>query len=96
MGAVVGVIVLAVFARRPAWAHRLLDGLGRVVPLLRREKVHDWLDEVLAGLWFRWWSPRLRCKRSAGRWHLAMSVIAGYVMIFAILRRAEVGRRRWR
>src|SRR5690606_6922728 len=84
VGAVVGVIVLAVFARRPAWAHRLLDGLGRVVPLLRREKVHDWLDEVLAGV-VPLGSPRLALQAvgwTVAAW--AMSVIAGYVMMFAI------------
>lgn len=83
VGAVVGVIVLAVFARRPAWAHRLLDGLGRAIPLLRREKVHDWLDEVLAGL-VPLGSPRLALLAAgwtAAAW--AMSVIAGYALLFA-------------
>lgn len=82
-GAVVGVIVLAVFARRPAWAHRLLDGLGRAIPLLRRSKLHDWLDEVLAGL-VPLGSPRLALLAAgwtAAAW--AMSVIAGYALLFA-------------
>lgn len=84
IGAVVGVIVLAVFARRPAWAHRLLDGVGRLLPLLRGPRVHRWLDQVLEGL-VPLGSPRLAVQ--AIGWTVAAwtaSVIAGYVMMFAI------------
>lgn len=84
VGAVIGVVVLAIFARRPAWAHRLLDAFGRVIPLLRRPKLHDWLDEALAGL-VPLGSPRLALLAAgwtAAAW--AMSVIAGYVLLFAI------------
>lgn len=84
VGAVVGVVLLAIFARRPAAAHRLLDGLGGVVPLLRRPKLHGWLDEVLAGL-LPLGSARLALLSAgwtAAAW--ATSVIAGYVIMYAI------------
>lgn len=83
VGAVAGVIVLAIFARRPGWAHNLLDGVGRVIPLLRRPQVHGWLDQALEGL-VPLGSPRLALLAAwwtAAGW--AASVIAGYVFLYA-------------
>jgi uncharacterized protein (TIRG00374 family) len=84
VGAVIGVIVLAVLAARPAWAHTLLDGTGRIVPLLRRPMLHEWLDHGLEGITLLA-SPRatlLAVWWTAASW--AMSVTAGYVMLYAI------------
>lgn len=84
IGAVIGVIVLALFAARPAWAHAVLRGVGRVAPFLDSPRLHGWLDDLLAGivplatprllLWSVWWT--------IVAW--ATSVAAGYVMLYAI------------
>lgn len=84
VGAVVGVIVLAAFAARPAWAHALLGSGGRIVPLLRRPAFHGWLDQLLDGLMCLS-SPRASLQVigwTAAGW--AASVIAGYILLFAI------------
>jgi len=84
VGTVIGVIVLAAFAARPAWAHRLLDGAARVVPLLRRPALHTWLDNALDGI-APLASPRLALL--AALWTAlgwAASVAAGYVLLYAI------------
>ena len=84
VGAVIGVIVLAVLAARPAWAHALLDWLARIIPPLRRPALRAWLDNALEGirplasvratLLAVWWT--------AAAWTL--SVVAGYALLFAI------------
>jgi len=84
VGAVVGVIVLAVFAARPAWAHRVLNVGGRVIPPLGRAAAHRWLDQLLEGilplaslratLWAVTWT--------AAGW--AASVVAGYIILYSI------------
>ncbi len=84
VGAVTGVIVLVVFAARPAWAHQLLDGIGRWVPLLRRPNWHDRLDQLLAGI-----APlaSLRATLLVAGWTAVAwgaSVLAGYVLLYAI------------
>jgi len=84
VGAVIGIVVLAIFAAKPAWAHRLLDGAGRLIPLLRRPRLHEWVDHLLDGI-----AP-LRSVRAmlltigwtALAW--ATSVAAGYVLLYAI------------
>jgi uncharacterized protein (TIRG00374 family) len=84
VGAVTGVIVLTVFAARPAWAHHLLDGVGRWVRVLRRPALHDWLDQLLDGI-----APLASGRATllvvgwtAVAW--GVSVVAGYVLLFAI------------
>ncbi|MCD4686803.1 MAG: flippase-like domain-containing protein [Anaerolineae bacterium] len=84
IGTVIGVIVLATFAARPAWAHGALDLAGRVVRPLRAERLHTWLDYFLDGvkplasprktLLAVWWT--------AAGW--TMSVIAGWVLLYAV------------
>lgn len=84
LGAVIGGIVLVFFANHPGQAHRLLGLTGRVVPLLRRATVHEWLDHLLDGiaplasvrstLLLVWWT--------AISW--AASVVAGYVALYTI------------
>ncbi|HVO69110.1 MAG TPA: lysylphosphatidylglycerol synthase transmembrane domain-containing protein [Aggregatilineaceae bacterium] len=87
IGSVVGVIVLAVFAARPAWAHALLDRGGRIVPPLRRPWLHRWLEHLLDGirplasaratLLAVWWT--------AVGW--TVSVVTGYILLYAIFDR---------
>ncbi len=48
--AVVGFIMLLIFARRPHWAHKLLDIAERILPLLRRLPLRRLLEQVLQGL----------------------------------------------
>jgi uncharacterized protein (TIRG00374 family) len=84
VGALVGVTVLAVVAARPAWAHRLLDEVGRYVSIFRRPALRTWLDHLLDGI-----APlaSLRSALLALGWTVfawAVSVIAGYVLLFAI------------
>jgi uncharacterized protein (TIRG00374 family) len=84
VGAVTGVIVLAVFAARPAWAHRLLNRVGRWLRVLRRPAVHEWLDQLLDGI-----APlaSLRASLLVAGWTAVAwgaSVAAGYVLLFAI------------
>jgi uncharacterized protein (TIRG00374 family) len=84
IGAVTGVIVLAVFAARPAWAHRLLDRTGKWAPPLRRPALHTWLDHLLAGI-----MPlaSLRATLLAVAWTAVawtVSVMAGYILLYAI------------
>ncbi len=84
VGTVIGVIVLALFAARPAWAHRLLDGAARIVPVLRRPALHTWVDHALDGI-TPLASPRLALL--AALWTAlgwAASVAAGYVLLYAI------------
>ncbi len=84
VGAIVGVVVLAVFAARPRWAHHLLDGIARVVPLLRRPTLHTWLDQALEGI-VPLASPRaalLVVGWTAVAW--AASVVAGYILLYAV------------
>ena len=88
IGAVVGVIVLAMFAARPRWAFMMLDGVGRFVPVLRRPaitvRLAAWLDHLLVGIAplasMRVWLLALGWTVAA--W--ATSVIAGYVLLFAL------------
>jgi uncharacterized protein (TIRG00374 family) len=84
VGTVIGVIVLAALAARPAWAHALLDGAARVVPLLRRPALHTWVDHALDGI-APLASPRLALL--AALWTAlgwAASVAAGYVLLYTI------------
>jgi len=84
VGAVIGAIVLAVAAARPAWAHAVLNGLGRAIPPLRRPALHTWLDHALDGAQLLA-SPRRALAAvgwTAAAW--ATSVMAGYVLLFAI------------
>lgn len=84
VGAVTGMIVLSIFAAKPAWAHTLLDGVGRVIPFLRRPRFHEWTDHLLDGI-----AP-LRSMRAmllmvgwtALAW--ATSVATGFVLLYAI------------
>lgn len=83
-GAVIGVIVLALFAVRPAWAHALLDGLARVIPPLRRPALRAWLSSALEGI-RPLASPRamlLVVGWTAVAW--AVSVLTGYSLLFAV------------
>lgn len=83
-GAVVGVVVLVIFAARPAWAHALLALGARVLPPLRRPVVRGWLDSLLDGI-KPLAAPRLAVQAvlwTAAGW--AASVVAGYVILFAI------------
>jgi uncharacterized protein (TIRG00374 family) len=87
IGSVTGVMVLAVFAARPDWAHRLLDLVGRIVPPLRRPSLHRWLDHLLDGI-----RPLASARATllAVGWTAAgwtMSVIAGYALLYAIFDR---------
>lgn len=84
VGSVVGVVALAVFAARPTWAHYLLEKGGRVVPLLRRSQMHNWLDHLLDGI-----KPLASARATlllagwtAVSWFF--SVAAGYVLLYAI------------
>ena len=84
IGAVTGVLVLAVLAARPAWAHALLTAGGRWVPLLRRPRLRGWLNHFLDGL-----MPLASARATllvvgwtAVAW--TVSVIAGYVLLYAI------------
>lgn len=83
-GAVAGVIVLAVFAARPAWAHALLKIGGRLLPVLRRPTLGRWLDHLLDGIMplasIR--AMLLTVGWTAIAW--AFSVAAGYALLFAI------------
>jgi uncharacterized membrane protein YbhN (UPF0104 family) len=84
VGAVTGVVVLAIFAARPAWAHTLLARVGRLIPLLRRPRLHDWLDHLLEGI-----KPlaSLRATAEIAWWTAAAwsaSVAAGYFLLYAI------------
>ncbi len=84
VGAVIGVIVLAAFAARPAWAYALLDGLAHVIPPLRRPALRDWLSSALEGV-RPLASPRtmlLVVGWTAVAW--AVSVLTGYSLLFAI------------
>ncbi|MBN2305948.1 MAG: flippase-like domain-containing protein [Anaerolineae bacterium] len=84
VGTVIGVIALAVFAARPGWAHGLLNGLGRIVPPLKRPVLHEWLDHLLDGV-TPLASPRVAAQLvgwTAVSW--AVSVIAGYILLYAI------------
>jgi uncharacterized membrane protein YbhN (UPF0104 family) len=84
VGALVGVIGLAVFAARPGWAHTLLNVSGRIVPFLRRPTLHTWLDHLLDGI-APLASPRatlLAVWWTAISW--TASVVAGYILLFAI------------
>ncbi len=84
VGTVIGVLVLALFAARPHWAHGVLDAFARVIVPLRGERLHRWLDHFLAGieplasprktLLLVWWTGIA--------W--AASVAAGYVLLFAV------------
>ncbi|MBN1565761.1 MAG: flippase-like domain-containing protein [Anaerolineae bacterium] len=93
VGALVGVIVLAVFAARPDWARLLLDrvvlnGVGRVIPFFQRPNMQArltaWLDHLLDGI-----APlaSVRVWLLAFAWTVAAwaaSVSAGYVLLFAL------------
>jgi uncharacterized protein (TIRG00374 family) len=84
VGAVIGVIVLGICAARPAWAHRLLETLSRIIPLLRRPVFHRWLDHLLDGI-APLASPRAALEIvawTAVAW--AASVVAGYVLLYAM------------
>jgi len=84
VGAVIGVIVLAAFAARPAWAYALLDGLARILPPLRRPALKGWLASALEGI-EAVASPRamlLVVGWTAVAW--AVSVLTGYSLLFAI------------
>ena len=84
VGTVVGVVVLLVLAARPHWAHGLLDGLGRVLPPLRGERLHGWLEHALDGI-TPLANPRtaaLAILWTALAW--ATSVMAGYVLLYTI------------
>jgi uncharacterized membrane protein YbhN (UPF0104 family) len=83
-GAVTGVIVLAVFAARPAWAHTLLKQAGRLIPALRRPRLHTWLDHLLEGIkpLASWRAALLVVFWTAVAW--TASVIAGYILLYAI------------
>lgn len=84
VGAVIGVIVLAAVAVRPAWAYRVFDGAARRVALLRRPAFRRWLDSALAGV-----QPLASARAmalvvggTAAGW--AVSVMTGYVLLYAI------------
>ncbi len=84
VGSVVGVIVLAVFAARPAWAYGFLNVAGRIVPPLQRPTVRAWLEHALEGI-----APlaSMRATLSALGWTAvawAVSVLTGYVLLYAI------------
>ncbi|MBN1681089.1 MAG: flippase-like domain-containing protein [Anaerolineae bacterium] len=84
VGAVVGVIVLVLFAAHPAWAHSLLTWSGRRIPLLRRPRLAEWLDHMLDGI-----APlaSVRATLLAVWWTAAgwtVSVVAGYILLYAI------------
>ncbi len=84
VGTVIGVVVLAVTAARPAWAHAALTLAGRAIPALRRPALRRWLDHLLAGI-----TPLADPRRAlalAG-WTAAgwtMSVVAGYILLIAM------------
>ncbi len=46
----IGIIVLAIFAARPALAHRILDQLLKIAPFLERLHVRQLADRVLEGI----------------------------------------------
>jgi uncharacterized protein (TIRG00374 family) len=48
--AIAGMVVLSVFAARPALAHRLLDVILRIVPALERFHIRQLADRVLEGI----------------------------------------------
>ncbi len=84
VGTVVGVAVLLMLAARPLWAHTALDGMGRVLPPLRGERLHAWLDHALDGI-IPLADPRtaaLAIVWTAVAW--ATSVMAGYALLYAI------------
>lgn len=84
VGTVIGVIVLAAFAARPAWAHGLLRLVARVILPLRGERLHTWLDHFLDGI-KPLASPRktlLAVWWTSAAW--GVSVVAGYVLLFAV------------
>lgn len=84
VGTVIGVIVLAALAARPGWAHGLLTFAARLIPPLRGERLHTWLDHFLDGI-KPLASPRktlLAALWTALGW--ALSVAAGYALLFAV------------
>ncbi len=84
VGAIIGVIVLAVFAARPPWAHAVLRGVGRVIRFLDTPRLHAWMDDLLEGI-LPLASPRLLLLSvwwTVAAWFT--SVAAGYVMLYAI------------
>jgi len=87
VGAVIGVILLTVFAIRPHWAHRLLDGAGRLIPLLRRPSMHNWLEHLLDGIrpMASVRSALLAIFWTAVAW--GSSVVAGYIVLYTIFDR---------
>jgi uncharacterized protein (TIRG00374 family) len=84
VGAVVGVIVLMIFAARPLWAHRILDRAGRMIPFLRRPSLHEWVDHLLDGIKpLASWRATLQVLFwTVVSW--VSSVMAGYVFLYAI------------
>ncbi len=48
--AVAGMLILTAFAARPSLAHRLLDGVLRVLPFLERFRLRSLADHVLDGI----------------------------------------------
>ncbi len=79
----VGLIVLVSLARRPGWAFAMPGWLERRLPLLRRWNLGDALEKLIEGL-----QPLTSVRRVglAVGWSLvswALSVVAGYVLLFA-------------
>ncbi|MFC1959105.1 lysylphosphatidylglycerol synthase transmembrane domain-containing protein [Chloroflexota bacterium] len=48
--AVIGFVVLLVFAMKPAWAHAILGVMQRLLPFIKRLNLSDLVDRLLEGL----------------------------------------------
>jgi uncharacterized protein (TIRG00374 family) len=83
VGSVVGVVVLVVLARQPDWAFRLLGIARRLIPLLGRWPLEDYLARFLEGLQplTSWRSSLLAAGWTLVSW--VLSVVAGYILLLA-------------
>ncbi len=83
LGALGGLLILALLARRPGWPFRLVERLQQMLPVLSRWHLQDALSRFVDGL-----APlsERRGLTLAVLWSLvswALSVVAGYVLLYA-------------
>lgn len=81
--AALGILVLVLLARNPAWAYRLVTLLQRLLPVTSRWDLNGMLARFLDGLapLAHWRSAVPAVFWSLVSW--SMSVIAGYILMFA-------------